>query len=129
MPTRFALAVCALGLFLATGCGPAKLDQKTVVSVDAGDTKSIDLDAQPKPQKITIDFSSSAGSVSVYVFKEADAKGEKGLEDAEANKAKALAAKESKGEAFAVDVPENTAIRIIFFATKKTDVTVKLTNR
>ena len=90
MPTRFALAVCALGLFLATGCGPAKLDQSSVLALDAGDAKSRDLDPQPKPQKITIDFLSSDGAVSVYVFREADAKGDKGLEDAEANKAKAL---------------------------------------
>ena len=129
MLVRFLFAACALGLFAASGCGPAKLNQSKTISIDAGDTQAMDLDAQPKPQKITVEFASSAGEVSVYVYKEADAKGEPGLLNAEANKAKALASKKSKGETFTVDVPENTAVRVIFQADKKADVTVKLTNK
>ncbi len=128
MPTRFALAACALGLFLATGCGPGKLDKSSVIALDPAETKAIDLDPQPKPQKVTIEFSSSEAPVTVLVFKETDARGEPGLVNAEVNKAKALASKQSKGETFAVDVPENTAIRVVFIATKKTDVSVKLSN-
>ena len=67
----------------------------------------------------------------MIVIKEADAKGETGLlnADVKASRDKALAVKTGKGETFSVDVPENTAVRVIFFAKKKTDVTVKLTNK
>ena len=65
------------GIATASGCGPAKLNQSKTFTLDAGDTQSIDLDAQPKPQKITIEFASSAGDVVVYVFKESDAKGDR----------------------------------------------------
>ncbi len=129
MLVRFTFVLCALGLLSATGCGPAKLNQSQTVNLDTGDTKAIDLNAQPKPQKITVEFASSAGDVSVFVYKEADAKGEAGLLNADVNKAKALATKKSKGETFTVDVPENTAVRVIFQADKKADVTVKLTNK
>ncbi len=111
-----------------TGCGPAKLKQSKSFTLDAGLAQSIDLDAQKKPQKITIEYSSSAEDVYVYVYKEADAQGEEGLLNANINKAKALATKQGKGETFTVDVPENTAIRVIFRASKTTNVTVKLTN-
>lgn len=128
MPARFALAACALALLFVAGCGPAKLKVSQTLNLDAGDIKSIDPPAQPKPQKITIEFASSAGEVSVYVLKEADAKGDTGLINAEANKEKALASKRGTNETFTVDVPENTAVRVIFVAGKKTDVTVKVTN-
>ena len=127
MLARFAFVACALALLVASGCGPAKLKESRTLNLDAGDVKSIDLLAQPKAQKITVEFS-SAEEVAVFVFKEADAKGTSGLETAEANKSKALTSKKSKGETFTVDVPENTAVRVIFSAIKKTDVTAKVTN-
>ncbi len=127
MSARLAFVTCALGLFLAAGCGPAKLNESKTLSVESGAPVAVDLVAQPKPQKVTVEFS-SAEEVSVFVMKEEDAKGEEGLLNADVNKAKALATKKGKGETFTVDVPANTAVRVVFFTRKKTDVKVKLTN-
>ncbi len=130
MSARFALIVCAFGLFLATGCGPAKLNETKTLSVEPGAPVAVDLAAQPKPQKVTVEYS-SAEDVTVLVMKEADAKGEEGLINADipTNKAKALASKKGKGETFTADVPENTAVRVIFSGNKTTKVNVKLTNK
>jgi hypothetical protein len=84
------------------------------------------LTAQSKPQKITVEFSSSAGEVSVYVFKGPD---QAALDDPEKFKEKALATKKGTSETFSVDVPANTAVQVVFYALKKTDVSVKLSNR
>lgn len=130
MLARLALVTCAFGLFLAAGCGPAKLNESKTLSLEPGDPKALDLPAQPKPQKITVEYSATE-EVTVIVIKEADAKGPDGLlnADVKVNRDKALASKTGKGETFSVDVPENTAVRVIFFVKKKTDVTVKLTNK
>lgn len=125
MPTRFALVACALGLLTLAGCGPAKLNVSQTLSLEAGVAKGLDLTAQPKAQKITVEFTSSAGEVSVYVFKVSD---EAALDDPEKHKDKALATKKSAGDTFAADVPANTATRVVFWSPKKTEVSVKLTN-
>ena len=58
---------------------------------------------------------------------EEDAKGEDGL--LSPAKAKALATKNGKADNFTVEIPEKTAVRIIFRgADKKTSVTVKVTS-
>lgn len=125
MCSRSALIACAFGLSTLAGCGPAKLNVSQTLSLESGVPKGLDLTAQPKPQKITVEYASSAGEVSAYVFKASDADA---LEEPEKNKDKALATKKSAGETFSVDVPPNTATRVVFWSLKRTEVTVKLTN-
>jgi hypothetical protein len=120
----------AFGLVFLTGCGAGKLDETRTLSLDVGDAaKSIDLQAQSKPQTINVEFSSTGSEVSVYLFKEEDAKGEDGLTSA--NPTKALAKKtNSKGDSFSAEVPPNTATRLIVRSGgSKTDVKLKITNQ
>jgi hypothetical protein len=120
----------AVGLVSLTGCRPGKLDETRTLSL-GGDVvaQGLDLPAQSKPQTINIEFSSSAGEVSVYLFKEDDAKGEDGLTSA--NPTKAIAKKtNSKGDSFSAEVPPNTSTRVIIRGGgNKTDVTIKVTNQ
>lgn len=129
MPTRVALAALSLGLLLAGGCGPAKLNETTTLTLDK-DTmaKGVKLPAQPKPQTITVEFSSSDGEVFVGVFKDADVKDDEAMGLVASSKA--LGSKKSKGETFTVEVPENTATQVIVRDHKlaKTEVKLKITN-
>jgi hypothetical protein len=120
-------SIAAAALFLA-GCGPGKLNEtRSWAGFEPEDAKAIDCPAVSKPQKLNVEFSSTEGEVSVYVFKEEDAKGPDGLIGSEPNKA--LGRKRSKADSFSVDVPENTATRVIVrSAAKKTDVTLKVSN-
>jgi hypothetical protein len=130
MLARVAFApVLAFGFLFLSGCGPAKLNQTKTLTLD-GEVmaRSIDLDAQPKPQKITVEFNSSEGDVEVGVYKEADAKGDDGLLGAPTSKA--IASKKGKADTFVAEVPENTPVRVIVRGMgKKTDVEVKLSNK
>jgi hypothetical protein len=126
MRARF--SILTLAILLLPGCGPGKLDESRNWELEAGEARALDLPAISKPQKINVDFTSSEGDVSAFVFKEEDAKGEDGLRNADTNAKKAIASKTSKGETFSVDVPENTATRVIVFARRKTTVTLKVKN-
>jgi hypothetical protein len=128
MPTRLLVGVLALGAFVGFGCGPSKLNESKKWDLEFGDLRALDLPAVAKPQKINVEFSSSAGDVTVYVFKEEDVKGPEGLESADSKEKKALVAKRGKGETFSVDIPENTPTRVIVSAHAKTSVTLKVTN-
>jgi hypothetical protein len=128
MPTRFLSPLLACGVLFLAGCGPAKLNESRTWDLDSGEARGLDLPAISKPQKINVEFSSTDGETSVYVFKEEDAKGEEGLMNADTNAKKALAYKTSKGETFSVDVPENTATRVIAFSRRKTTVNLMVTN-
>ena len=128
MPTRLSTMFFACGALFLAGCGPAKLNESRTWELQAGASQALDLPAISKPQKISVEFSSTEGDVLVAVFKEEDAKGEEGLVNADTNVKKALASKTSKGETFSVDVPENTATRVIVFSRRKTTVNLKVTN-
>ena len=130
MLARIAFApVLAFGFLFLAGCGPAKLNQTKSLALDNEYmVRSIDLDAQPKPQKITVEFNSSDGDVEVFVFKEEDAKGQSGLESFDPKKA--VASKKGKQDTFVAEVPENTPVRVIVQGSgKKTNVEVKLNNK
>lgn len=129
MLARFALAACAFGSFLAAGCGPGKLDQTRTVTLDTETgAQVIFLGAQPKPQTITVDFSSSDKEVRVLVFKRQDAKTPE--EGFEADPKLALASKQAQADTFSVEVPADTALAVVIRGAQapKTSVTVKLTN-
>jgi hypothetical protein len=123
------VAVAALGLLLVAGCGPAKLNESKVLTLDDNNSaRAVILPAQSKPQKITVDYSSSDGDVSVYVFKEEDLPKEDPL--ITAPPAKALGKHQGKQGNFTVEVPANTPTQVVVRSAtaKKTDVTVKVTN-
>lgn len=128
MPSRLVLiAILAIVLAPLAGCGPGKLNESRNLSLDPGDAKAMDLPAVSKPQKLKIEFSSTDAEVTVLVFKESDAAGDDGLLSSDPKKA--IEKKTGKGETFTVDIPENTATRVIVRgATKKTDVSLKVTN-
>lgn len=126
MSTR--LLILMLAVFVLPGCGPGKLDQSRTWELDGGESRALDLPAVSKPQKINVEFSSSEGDVSAFVFKEEDAKGEDGLRNADINAKKAIVYKTSKADTLSADVPENTPTRVIIFAKQKTTVNLKVTN-
>jgi hypothetical protein len=122
-PTAVLAAVLMLS---AAGCGPPVLDQTQKLSLIPGDTKSADLAAVDKPQKITVKYDSSATTVNVYVFKSSDAPdlGKTLPVD------KALAKESGKSGTLTVDVPAKTATRVVVTgAEKSTEVTLHLTNK
>jgi hypothetical protein len=125
MMLRLAPAACCL-LFLA-GCGPAKLNEARSLELGGeSPARAIDLDAQSKPQKITVEFSSPE-DVTVLLFKAEDAKTDDDIMTADPKKA--LGFKKGKEGSFVVDVPEKTATRVFArMETKKTTVQVKVKN-
>jgi len=130
MPVRLMSAVLLVaGCMTIAGCTrAAKLEVTRSYDVSPGEAQAIELDPQPKAQKLTVDFKSTDGDVLVLVFKEADAKGEEGL--LQSDPKKAIAQKKGKAETFTADVPENTATRIVVReAQKKTKVELKVTNK
>ena len=129
MRTRSALIVFVAALLFAAGCGVAKLNEtKTLTLNTKVGAASLDLPAQSKAQKITVEFASSDGDVFVGAFKLEDTKDDEAMTIAASSKA--LGSKRGKADSFTVDVPENTAVRVIAreHAAAKTDVTVKVTN-
>lgn len=120
-PLLLALAPLA---FLATGCGDKKINETKVLTLDKEvGGRSLDLPAPKKDIKVTVDFASSDGEVSVLVFKEADAP-----DLLEADASKAIVKKKGKADNFTVDVPKGTAVRVVVrgHTGAKTDVTLKV---
>jgi len=127
MPTRLLICAIAVGALALIGCGPSKLNENKTWEMDTGEGKALDLPAVSQKQTVTVEFSSSDGDVSVYLFKEEDAKGEDGILGSE--KSKALKAVRSKGETFTQEIEPNTATRVIVRSVeKKTTVKLKVTN-
>lgn len=126
---RLPLAMVLMaGVVLVGGCGPSRLNVSKKYTMDVGDGRSIDLDAQPKPQKVNVEFSVSDGEARVLVFRAEDAQGEVGLLEAPASKA--LGSQRGSSGNFTVDLPANTKARVVIRdLTKKAEVTIKVTNQ
>jgi hypothetical protein len=130
MPVRPAVcaAVAVALLSLAAGCGPPKLNVKQTFSLEAGIPKGIDLPAVNKPQRITVEFTSSAAEVSVYIIK--NFKGEEGLGDQPPTKAQTLEMQRGKSGTVSADVSPDTETRVVVRdARQKTEVSLTVTNR
>ncbi|MBM3982907.1 MAG: hypothetical protein FJ304_22075 [Planctomycetes bacterium] len=85
------------------------------------------LPAQPKPQTITVEFTSNSSDINVYLIK--DYKERDGL-DTSPGKAQILDSKQGKAGTVTADVGENTATRVVVRnPNAKTEVTVKVTNK
>jgi hypothetical protein len=126
VPARL-FPLLAAGALLASGCGPAKLDEKKTVEVDPGgdSIKAYNLPAQPKPQRITVEFESD-NPVEVAVYKADDAKA---LESLPASKALATEKAKTSGT-LAVDLGPDVATTVVVTAlSKKSSVKLHMTNR
>jgi hypothetical protein len=128
MPVRVLSAIAlATGFLLAAGCGPAKLNESHSYEIEPGDAKGFECPAQPKPQKIIIDFTSSPEDVTVLLFKAAEVKDS---EMPDTPEAKALGKQTGKSGTLTVDVPENTATMFVVRGAKHpTKVDVKVSNK
>ncbi|GIW84635.1 MAG: hypothetical protein WHU94_01380 [Thermogemmata sp.] len=126
---RLLLAMVLMtGTVLLGGCGPARLNVDKKYTMDVGDGRAIDLEAQKKPQKVKVEFSVSDGEARVLVFRAEDAQGEEGILEAPASKA--LGSQRGSTGSFTVDLPPDTKARIVIRdLTKKADVTIKVTNQ
>jgi hypothetical protein len=123
------LGVITISFMFLQGCGPARLDVTKTFNLSPGDVNAIDLPAQPVAQTINVEFTSTAEKVSVFLFKEEDAKGEAGLTNADNSKAlaKTLVSKDGK---FSAEVPAKTATRVVVWAgPRTTSVTVTVNNK
>ena len=121
---RVPSVIFAIGLAALTGCGPGKLDISTNFTLD-GEPKLFFLDPQSKPQKITVEYESSAGEITVLLMKSADVpKGEEGFVPT----GKAIAFKKDKSGTFSGELPEKTEGQVIVRGGIKTDVKIKIHN-
>lgn len=131
MLLRPALVGMALSLLLAAGCGPAKLNETKTLQLNKETMAAgLDLSAQKKPQTVTVEFSSSDGEVSVGVFKMEDLKDDDAMVIVPSSKAIGNKVVRGKSDTFSVEIPENTATRVVVrgHTAAKTDVTLKVTN-
>ena len=124
----FFLLLIALApvLLVAGGCAPPKINETKTLKLDTQTpANAILVPAQKKAMKITVEFTSSTGEVGVYVFKEADVPNDDAMTMVESGKALGSAKKAKEGT-FAVDIPENTATRVVVreHTAAKTDVKV-----
>jgi hypothetical protein len=123
---------CRLGILLTLtllwvgGCGPKRLNVSKTFNVD-GDMPYLEFDAQPKPQTIQVEFTST-GEVSVLLYKEEDLRGKDALINAKPEKALGKVIKGTEGR-FSAEVPPNSATRLVIDGgIKKAEVKVKVTN-
>lgn len=124
MPARL-FSLLAAGALLASGCGPAKLDEKKTADLDTGDIKAFNLPAQPKPQRITVEYEAT-NPIEISVYKADDAKN---LESLPASKALKTEKATTNGT-LAVDLGPDVATTVVVSAlSKKATVTLHMTNR
>lgn len=127
MPLRPALFVSAAAFLLMAGCRP-RLDEKRSFTLEPGSAQFIELPAISRPQRITVEFTSSAGPVSVYLIK--NFKEEDGMKEAPPQKEQTLDMKRGESGAVSADVSPDTKTRVVVRdAHKATQVAVEVTNR
>lgn len=125
MFARVFAVLLASGFLVLSGCGPAILDETRSWNMDAAETQSLGMDAQSKPQTITVECESTSANVTVGLFKESDAKDLNSIQFSKALKSESATKKGS----FAVDVPEKTATRVVVESSGKTTVNLHVTNK
>jgi hypothetical protein len=124
---RFRPLLLALApvLLVAAGCGPKPINETKTLTLDKEvGAQRLEIPASKKAQKLTVEFSSSDGEVSVFVFKAADVPNADAMLTVEPSKA--LASKKGKADTFTADIPENTATQVVVrgHTAAKTDVKV-----
>lgn len=125
MPARPCLFVAALALLVPAGCGPAKLDETKTWTLEPGDVQSITSPAQPRPQRITVEFESNE-PVDVGIFKADDATN---LNSLPVSKALAIERNKTTGTLTADLGPDVSTTVTVGALSKKATVKVHVTNR
>ncbi|MBX9584649.1 MAG: hypothetical protein K2X87_30470 [Gemmataceae bacterium] len=130
MTARLAAAcTLAAGLAALPGCGPGALNVSRTYDLEPGEARSIDVDGIGSPQTLVVTYESSAGPVTVGVFKKADIPQDDDLMTVPATKSLAPAGKDDKGTVTA-EVPANTPVRVVVRdPPKKSNVKVHVTNK
>jgi hypothetical protein len=127
MPTRPVLCAGVAALLLSAGCAP-RLDVKSTFTLEAGVAQRIELPAISKPQRVVVEFTSSAADVSVYLIK--GFQGADGMGEAPPKKGQILDMKRGKSGTVSADVSPDTETRVIVReASQPTEVAVRVTNR
>ncbi len=114
-------------LVVATGCGPKPINENKTFTLDTQvSAAGMVIPAQKKATKLTVEFTSSTGDVAVYLFKQSDVPTDEAMGEVPSDKK--LGSKRGKSETFTVDVPENTAVRLVVreHTAAKTEVAVKV---
>lgn len=128
MFARSWMVASAMGVVLATGCGPGKLDLQESYKLADG-AQILKLDAQPKPQTLRVQFESSNSPITVLVARASDLKKDEDADVIMPKDALGFKKDEQSGE-LAVEVPANTATWVILRNPRKeTTVKVHLTNQ
>jgi hypothetical protein len=123
------LAALAAGLLALPGCGPGALDASRTYDLEPGEARSIDLDGVGSPQTLTVTYESSAGPVTVAVFRKDDVPSDDDIVTIPTAKALGTAGKDEKGTV-TVEVPANTPVRVVVRdAQKQSNVKVRVTNK
>jgi hypothetical protein len=125
VPVRPCLFVAALVLLAPAGCGPAKLDDTKNWTIEPGDVQSIILPAQPKPQRLTVEFESSE-PVDVGIYKTDDTTD---LHSLPVSKALAVERGKTSGTLTADLGPDVSTTITAGALSKKATVKVHVTNR
>jgi hypothetical protein len=126
MPLRLARFAALAAFLLMPGCRP-RLDERRSFTLEPGNAQTIDLAAISRPQRITVEFMSSAGEISVYLIK--NFQGEDGKDDPP-KKEQTLDMKRGTSGTVSADVSPDTKTRVVVRdAHKSTQVTVEVTNR
>ena len=115
----------------AAGCKQTVLNQEKTLDIGPGDYRELIIDSAPRDQNVKVEVNSSAGPVGVFVFLEKDKAAAK--RDIDARKivpANVLALSDKTDKAtMEVMIPANNeAVVAVTHASKKTSVTIKLTN-
>jgi hypothetical protein len=110
-----------------TGCGPARLDVLRTFDLAANSVEILEMSAQERPQKFTVEFSADT-EVSVLLFRKADVPDPDAATYAATDKA--LGFRKGLRDSFTVEVPGNTATTLVVRGGPRGGrVELKLTNR
>jgi hypothetical protein len=126
--SRLPAFVVALGFLAPAGCGAAKLDETKTVVVEPRENKACILPAQPRPQRLTVEFESD-NPVDVAVYKGEDVQGEDKLSSPPVSKALATQSAATKGT-LTVDLGPDVATSVVVSGLGKgANVKLHMTNR
>jgi hypothetical protein len=132
-PRAFVGLVLAAGLVVAAGCS-APLDITKTANLDPGaeSTKFYDLKGQAGDQTLYVDVTATDGEVNAYIILagKIDAFDKAGSAKTKAEAA-AGSALNTKSASISAPVPAKTDVRVAveLAGTKKTSITVKMTNK
>ena len=130
--TKALLGLLMLALLPVTGC-QKKLNEEKNYTLLEGEVKALQMDEQPKDQRITITVTATGSPINLHVVKESGhAAAMEALQfNAKLDPAIVIESKSKiQSETLVVTVPAKTGFSVMISgAKKKTDVNLKVTNR